>query len=92
MLGCEAYSVLVLEDFVRARGAAIALLAAVVLVGTSACTYMTPQSTVKISNVSEGINATVKLERPDVPAWSRHVWLDQIVRVEHLDSTMASEN
>ena len=59
MLGCEANSVFVLEDFVRARGAAIALLAAVVLVGTSACTYMTPQSTVKISNVTEGINATV---------------------------------
>ena len=59
MLGCEANSVFVLEDFVRARGPAIALLAAVVLVGTSACTYMTPQSTVKISNVSEGINATV---------------------------------
>lgn len=40
----------------------------------------------------EGINATVKLERPDVPKWSRHVWLDQIVRVEHVDSIMASEN
>jgi hypothetical protein len=40
----------------------------------------------------EGINATVQLERPDVPEWSRHVWLDQIVRVEHLDSSMASEN
>ncbi|EIM03735.1 MULTISPECIES: DUF3247 family protein [Rhodanobacter] len=40
----------------------------------------------------EGINATVKLERPDVPAWSRQVWLDQIARVEHVDSIMASEN
>ena len=40
----------------------------------------------------EGINATVQLERPDVPEWRRQVWLDQIVRVEHLDSTMASEN
>ena len=40
----------------------------------------------------EGINATVQLERPDVPDWNRHVWLDQIVRVEHLDSIMASEN
>jgi hypothetical protein len=59
MLGCEANSVFVLEDFVRARGALIALLAAVVLVGTSACTYMTPQGTVKISDVSDGINATV---------------------------------
>ncbi len=40
----------------------------------------------------EGINATVQLERPDVPEWSQHVWLDQIVRVEHLDSSMAGEN
>ena len=40
----------------------------------------------------EGINATVLLERPDVPDWSRNVWLDQIVRVDHLDSAMASEN
>ncbi|EIL97696.1 hypothetical protein RHOFW104T7_14485 [Rhodanobacter thiooxydans] len=40
----------------------------------------------------EGINATVRLERPDVPEWSQQVWLDQIVRVEHLDSSMASEN
>ena len=40
----------------------------------------------------EGINATVKLERPDVPAWSQQVWLDQIARVEHVDSIMASEN
>lgn len=34
----------------------------------------------------EGINATVKLLRPDAPEWSRQVWLDQIARVEHLDS------
>ncbi|MHB1057489.1 MAG: DUF3247 family protein [Rhodanobacter sp.] len=40
----------------------------------------------------EGINATVQLERPDVPDWKRHVWLDQIVRVEHLDSIMGSES
>ena len=40
----------------------------------------------------EGINATVQLQRPDVPDWSRHVWLDQIVRVEHLDSIMGSES
>jgi hypothetical protein len=40
----------------------------------------------------EGINATVQLERPDVPEWSRQVWLDQIVRVEHLDSCLASES
>lgn len=41
---------------------------------------------------NEGINATVRLERPDMPDWSRHVWLDQVVRVEHLDSTMGSES
>ncbi|HEY8328783.1 MAG TPA: DUF3247 family protein [Rhodanobacter sp.] len=40
----------------------------------------------------EGINATVQLERPDVPEWSRQVWLDQIVRVEYLDSGMAGES
>ena len=32
----------------------------------------------------EGINARVQLRRPDVPEWSRRVWLDQVVRVEHL--------
>jgi hypothetical protein len=40
----------------------------------------------------EGINATVRLQRPDVPDWSGNVWLDQVVRVEHLDSVMASES
>lgn len=40
----------------------------------------------------EGINARVQLQRPDVPEWSRRFWLDQIVRVEHLDSIMASES
>lgn len=40
----------------------------------------------------EGINACVKLLRPDVPGWSRHVWLDQVVRVEHLDSILAAES
>jgi hypothetical protein len=44
---------------VRARGAALALLAAGVLVGTSACTYMTPQATLTITNIAEGVNATV---------------------------------
>jgi hypothetical protein len=43
------------------------------------------------ANEREGVNATVQLERPDVPEWSRQVWLDQILRVEHLDSCMASE-
>jgi hypothetical protein len=41
---------------------------------------------------NEGINATVQLQRPEVPGWSRHVWLDQIVRVEHLDSIMGSDS
>lgn len=40
----------------------------------------------------EGINATVQLERPEAPRWRRQVWLDEIVRIEHLDSCMASEN
>lgn len=40
----------------------------------------------------EGINAEVQLERPDAPAWHRRVWLDQIARVEHLDSGLASES
>ncbi|MEO6925343.1 MAG: DUF3247 family protein [Rhodanobacter sp.] len=40
----------------------------------------------------EGINATLQLERPDVPGWSQRIWLDQILRIEHLDSGMASEN
>ena len=40
----------------------------------------------------EGINATVHLQRPDVAGWSRLVWLDQVKRVEHLDSTMGSES
>lgn len=40
----------------------------------------------------EGLNAEVQLERPDVPDWHQRIWLDQIVRVEHLDSTLAGEN
>lgn len=43
-------------------------------------------------NECEGINATVQLERPDAPKWHRHVWLDQILRVEHGDSILASES
>jgi hypothetical protein len=39
----------------------------------------------------QGINATVKLLRPDGSEWSRQVWLDRFVRVEHLDSAFASE-
>ena len=40
----------------------------------------------------EGINARVQLQRPDVPDWSRHVWLDQVARVEHLDTITGSES
>ncbi|OOG65583.1 hypothetical protein B0E46_04380 [Rhodanobacter sp. B04] len=40
----------------------------------------------------EGINARVQLQRPDVPEWSRRVWLDQVVRVEHLDLSMVGES
>ncbi|MEP6897559.1 MAG: DUF3247 family protein [Rhodanobacter sp.] len=40
----------------------------------------------------EVVNARVQLQRPDVPEWSRHVWLDQVARVEHMDSIMASES
>lgn len=41
---------------------------------------------------NEGINARVQLRRPDVPGWTRRFWLDQVVRVEHLDSIMGSES
>ena len=40
----------------------------------------------------EGINARVRLRRPDVPEWSQHVWLDQVARVEHLDLSMVSKS
>jgi hypothetical protein len=40
----------------------------------------------------EGINATVRLQRPDVPEWIGQVWLDQVLRVEHLESIMGSES
>lgn len=43
------------------------------------------------SDENEGINATVRLERPDAPDWYRDVWLDEIVRVEHLDSIMVED-
>jgi len=39
----------------------------------------------------EGINAVVRLDRPDDPNWIRFIWLDEIERVEHLDSTLGSE-
>jgi hypothetical protein len=40
----------------------------------------------------EGINATVRLRRPDAPEWVGQVWLDQVVRIEHLDSVLGSES
>lgn len=43
------------------------------------------------SEGNEGLNATVRLERPEAPDWHRDVWLDDIVRVEHLDSIMIVE-
>ncbi|KRF01927.1 hypothetical protein ASG87_10500 [Frateuria sp. Soil773] len=41
---------------------------------------------------NEGINGVVRLERPDEPDWSRFVWLDQVARIEHFDSTLGSES
>ncbi|WP_243038657.1 DUF3247 family protein [Dyella sedimenti] len=43
------------------------------------------------SQAKEGINGVVRLERPDVPYWNCYVWLGDIHRVEHLDSTLGSE-
>lgn len=43
------------------------------------------------AEAQEGINGEVRLERPDAPDWHRWIWLDDIARVEHLDSTMGSE-
>jgi hypothetical protein len=40
----------------------------------------------------EGINGVVRLERPDVPDWTRSIWLDDIRQIEHLDSTLGSES
>jgi hypothetical protein len=44
------------------------------------------------ANEREGINARAQLQRPDVPEWSRHVWLDQVMRVEHLDMRMVGKS
>ena len=43
----------------RARFAASAVLVALVLGGTTACTYMTPQSTIKSYDPSDGIGTTI---------------------------------
>ena len=41
---------------------------------------------------TEGLNAYVNLAYLDAPSRIKHVWLDQVAHVEHLDSTMGSEN
>lgn len=40
----------------------------------------------------EGMNVRIGLERRDVAGEIRYVWLDQVERVRHLDSALASEN
>jgi hypothetical protein len=40
----------------------------------------------------QGINGELRLERPDEPDWHHWIWLDEIASVEHLDSTLGSEN
>lgn len=40
----------------------------------------------------EGLNAELRLEQPGNPLEGRHLWLDQIAGIEHLDSAMGSEN
>ncbi|GAB2536571.1 DUF3247 family protein [Rhodanobacter koreensis] len=40
----------------------------------------------------EGVNAEVRLERPQAPTWNHSIWLDQISRIEHLDSILGSES
>jgi hypothetical protein len=41
---------------------------------------------------NEGINALLTLEHPDMAGWTRDVWMDQILQVEHVDSTLGSES
>lgn len=38
-----------------------------------------------------GLNARVRLRRPDAPEWLRMVWLDQVLRVERLDFLSAGD-
>lgn len=40
----------------------------------------------------EGMNVRIGLERRDVSGDIRYVWLDQVERVQHLDSALSSEN
>ena len=48
--------------------------------------------TVRDHNGVEGINARVALELNDQASDERLIWLDQVQRIEHLDSTMGGEN
>lgn len=41
---------------------------------------------------TEGINVSLSLAACAAPSQIQRVWLDQVVRVEHLDSTLGSEN
>lgn len=41
---------------------------------------------------TEGINVKVSLADRNAPSRIQRLWLDQVNRVEHLDSTMGSEN
>jgi hypothetical protein len=38
------------------------------------------------------MNVRIGLERREVAGDIRYVWLDQVERVQHLDSALASEN
>ena len=59
--------------------------AGVVRVRGSAGVFRDPQGL-------EGMNAGIILECPDAPGAARHVWLDQVEHVEHLDSALGGEN
>jgi hypothetical protein len=41
---------------------------------------------------TEGINVKVSLAYRDAPSRIQRVWLDQVARIEHLDSTLGDEN
>lgn len=58
---------------------------AVVSVRPSIQTFLDPSH-------CEGMNAEVRLERPDQPGWWKTVWLDQIASVQHYDSSLGGES
>lgn len=41
---------------------------------------------------NEGMNAAVLLENQSAPGGVQRVWLDQVARVEYLDSALGGEN